>query len=121
VAGSTSTCPKSGLIVGVEREVRRQQCLHVAADAQVLPAAVVERIVRRVGADVARPRDRVGQQLQVLRHARDPDALEMPESRRPADLGLSPVRPLRLLVRPLHVPAHLQPPRLHFLPREAEL
>jgi hypothetical protein len=95
--------------------------LYVATDARVHPTAVVERIVRLTWLDVARATDDIWHDFDVARHARDAKSLEMPEPRRPADLGLLPERPLILLLRALDEAAHLQAPRLNFLLRESEL
>ena len=119
-AGSTSTCPKSGLNVAssVRFDVTRSRR---SSPARIVGRPCVSNGVAGAVGKRRRFRAGVGHQLEVRRGRRNAQSLEMAEARRPARFVLVPERPIVFLVAPLDEATHLQPPRLHRVAREAEL
>ena len=93
MAGSTSTWPKSGLIVASRVRFDVSSCLEVAADAQILRLPSLNGSRERSRAAGA-PCDGVGQHLEAARHAAGCGSPRGGRSATAAGLRASPERPL---------------------------
>ena len=105
---------------GVEREIRREQILHVAARANARVVASVKRIVR-IGVLQLLAREHVRKNLELPPSISDLNSLHTAEIRGPARVAPPPERPHVALVQSVLVAPHLHPPQLHRIAREPQL